>query len=249
MKEQSLSFNNISNILAIINQNFEVVIVLMFMTFILISIKYMSDIRRNTRALKSSPVDSEKVLQLIVDLRELLDATRRDSFTALEKANNESLEILKQNTKVSENMQEMIRKKAELIKKNYLQDLKKSSLQLSQQFQDSYKKEFALSLKELKDSNSKVTKKLLEEADSLIQDIHKHLTENHDLIIKKLDDDLLKTDEFLSEYKKNKVEELEKEFKYLANSYVKDYLKKTLTFEEHEQIIKTIIKDFERDYK
>ena len=44
-------------------------------------------------------------------------------------------------------------------------------------------------------------------------------------------------------------QEFDREFKSVVSFYVKDYLKKSLSFEEHEEIIKAILKDFEKNLK
>jgi hypothetical protein len=202
-----------------------------------------------TKNSRGSLEDIEKYLKLITNIRELLEDTRKTSFDVLQKANNESLNMLKENSNLSEGMQDLIRRKSEIIKKNYLQELKKGSELLSNQFQESYKKEFANGLVELKNSHNSINKKLLEESQGLITDIHKHMTDSHDLVIKKIDEDMGKTENFLEEYRQNKINEFEREFKSVVSFYVKDYLKKSLSFEEHEEIIKNIIKDFEKNIK
>lgn len=209
----------------------------------------MKNIEKKILQKNANLENSEKYLKLLTNIRELIEVTRKDSYEMLAKANSESVAVLKENLNFSESMQDLIKKKSEIVKKNYLQELKRSSLKLSQQFQEEYKKEFSKSLVDLKESNSAINKKILEEAENLIQDIHTHLNSNHDLIIKKIDEDMVKTEEFLLNYKKGKVDEFEKEFKHMTNYYIKDYLKKTLTFEEHEDIIRSIMKDFEKSFK
>jgi hypothetical protein len=201
-------------------------------------------------SLKSSELENpEKYLKLLSTIRDLIETTRKDSHEMLSRANEESAAILKENLNFSENMQDLIKKKSEIVKKNYLQELKRSSQKLSLQFQEEYKKEFTKSLADLKESNSAINKKILEEAENLIQDIHSHLNSNHDLIIKKIDEDMVKTDEFLSTYRKAKIEEFDREFDNMTSFYIKDYLKKTLSFDEHEEIIRNIMKDFEKSLK
>jgi len=238
--------NNIENILT---NNFEVIIIFLFILLLVVTLFFMKNLEKKV-SLKSSELgDPEKYLKLLTSIRELLEVTRKDSYEMLNKANEESLNMLKENKDFTENIQDLVRKKSEIIKRNYLKELERNSSKLSQQFQDEYKKEFAKGVSELKSSNSAISQKILEEAESLIQDIHSHLNSNHDLVIKKIDEDMLKTEEFLTTYRKNKIEEFEKEFKNMVNFYVKDYLKKTLSFDEHEEIIRNVMKDFEKTVK
>lgn len=249
MTNYNMTYININYYLNLISENFELIVIFLFILLLIITVSYMKNIEKKV-VLKSSELENpEKYLRLLTTIRELLEETRKDSYEMLNKANSESVEILKGNLNFSESMQELIKKKSEIVKKNYLQELKRSSMKLSQQFQEEYKKEFVRSLSDLKESNSAINKKILDEAEGLIQDIHLHLNSNHDLIIKKIDEDMSKTEEFLITYKKNKVEEFDKEFKNMANFYVKDYLKKSLSFEEHEEIIRNIMKDFEKSIK
>ena len=250
MKDINLTSFNIDFLNNITSQYIELIVVSLFILFILISLSFMFKIEKLvTKNSRGSLEDIEKYLKLITNIRELLEDTRKTSFDVLQKANNESLNMLKENSNLSEGMQDLIRRKSEIIKKNYLQELKKGSELLSNQFQESYKKEFANGLVELKNSHNSINKKLLEESQGLITDIHKHMTDSHDLVIKKIDEDMGKTENFLEEYRQNKINEFEREFKSLVSFYVKDYLKKSLSFEEHEEIIKNIIKDFEKNIK
>lgn len=244
-----MTYLNINNILNFIGNNFEALVVFFFLILLLLTVYFMKNIEKKILQKNANLENSEKYLKLLTNIRELIEVTRKDSYEMLAKANSESAAVLKENLNFSESMQDLIKKKSEIVKKNYLQELKRSSLKLSQQFQEEYKKEFSKSLVDLKESNSAVNKKILEEAENLIQDIHTHLNSNHDLIIKKIDEDMVKTEEFLLNYKKGKVDEFEKEFKHMTNYYIKDYLKKTLTFEEHEDIIRSIMKDFEKSFK
>jgi len=250
MKDINLTSFNIDFLNNITSQYIELIVVSLFILFILISLSFMFKIEKLvTKNSRGSLEDIEKYLKLITNIRELLEDTRKTSFDVLQKANNESLNMLKENSNLSEGMQDLIRRKSEIIKKNYLQELKKGSELLSNQFQESYKKEFANGLVELKNSHNSINKKLLEESQGLITDIHKHMTDSHDLVIKKIDEDMGKTENFLEEYRQNKINEFEREFKSVVSFYVKDYLKKSLSFEEHEEIIKNIIKDFEKNIK
>ncbi len=244
-----MTYLNINNILNFIGNNFEALVVFFFLILLLLTVYFMKNIEKKILQKNANLENSEKYLKLLTNIRELIEVTRKDSYEMLAKANSESAAVLKENLNFSESMQDLIKKKSEIVKKNYLQELKRSSLKLSQQFQEEYKKEFSKSLVDLKESNSAINKKILEEAENLIQDIHTHLNSNHDLIIKKIDEDMVKTEEFLLNYKKGKVDEFEKEFKHMTNYYIKDYLKKTLTFEEHEDIIRSIMKDFEKSFK
>lgn len=244
-----MTYLNINNILNFIENNFEALVVFFFLILLLLTVYFMKNIEKKILQKNANLENSEKYLKLLTNIRELIEVTRKDSYEMLAKANSESAAVLKETLNFSESMQELIKKKSEIVKKNYLQELKRSSLKLSQQFQEEYKKEFSKSLVDLKESNSAINKKILEEAENLIQDIHTHLNSNHDLIIKKIDEDMVKTEEFLLNYKKGKVDEFEKEFKHMTNYYIKDYLKKTLTFEEHEDIIRSIMKDFEKSFK
>ena len=250
MKDINLTSFNIDLLNNITSQYIELIVVSLFILFILISLSFMFKIEKLvTKNSRGSLEDTERYLKLITNIRELLEDTRKTSFDVLQKANNESLNMLKENSNLSEGMQDLIRRKSEIIKKNYLQELKKGSELLSNQFQESYKKEFANGLVELKNSHNSINKKLLEESQGLITDIHKHMTDSHDLVIKKIDEDMGKTENFLEEYRQNKINEFEREFKSVVSFYVKDYLKKSLSFEEHEEIIKNIIKDFGKNIK
>ena len=249
MTENNISYLNMDYILILMTQNFELIIIIIFILLLILTVVFMLNIERKV-SIKSQEVENpEKYLKLFTTIRELLETTRKDSFEMLSKANEESASILKENINFSENMQDLVKKKSELVKKNYLMELKKSSDRLSNQFQEEYKKEFARSLSELKQSNSAINKKILDEAEGLIKDVHTHLNSSHDLIIKKIDQGMTETDDFLQNYRKNKIEEFDKEFKNMTNLYVKDYLKRTLSFDEHEEIIRNIMKDFEKSIK
>lgn len=238
-----------NNIQSFISINFEIIVISLFIILVIVVSFFMKNLEKKL-SIKSSEIHNpEKYLQLLTSIRELLEVTRNDSYKMISKANEESVAILKDSLNFSDNMRDLVKKKAEVVKNNYLKELKNSSTKLSQQFQEEYKKEFATSLQELKASDNSINKRILEEADSLLQDIHLHLNSNHDLIIKKIDEDMVKTDEFLTNYKKNKVDEFDKEFRNMVNFYVKDYLKKTLSFDEHEEIIRNIMKDFEKSVK
>jgi DNA anti-recombination protein RmuC len=238
-----------NNISSFVTESFELIVVTLFIFLLLITVLFMKNLEKKV-SLKSSELENpEKYLKLLSTIRDLIETTRKDSHEMLSRANEESAAILKENLNFSENMQDLIKKKSEIVKKNYLQELKRSSQKLSLQFQEEYKKEFTKSLADLKESNSAINKKILEEAENLIQDIHSHLNSNHDLIIKKIDEDMVKTDEFLSTYRKAKIEEFDREFDNMTSFYIKDYLKKTLSFDEHEEIIRNIMKDFEKSLK
>ena len=238
-----------NNISSFVTESFELIVVTLFIFLLLITVLFMKNLEKKV-SLKSSELENpEKYLKLLSTIRDLIETTRKDSHEMLSRANEESAAILKENLNFSENMQDLIKKKSEIVKKNYLQELKRSSQKLSLQFQEEYKKEFTKSLADLKESNSAINKKILEEAENLIQDIHSHLNSNHDLIIKKIDEDMVKTDEFLSTYRIAKIEEFDREFDNMTSFYIKDYLKKTLSFDEHEEIIRNIMKDFEKSLK
>lgn len=249
MNLEYMSYINMNSTQIFISNNFELIVVLLFVTLLIIVSFFMKNVEKKISLKSSEMQNPEKYLQLLTNIRELLEATRNDSYQMLSKVNEESVSILKDSLNFSENMRDSVRKKAEIVKKNYLQELKINSSRLSQQFQEEYKKEFASSLQSLKAIDNSINKRIMEEADGLLQDIHLHLNSNHDLIVKKIDEDMGKTEEFLSTYRKNKVEEFDKEFKNMANFYVKDYLKKTLSFDEHEEIIRNIVKDFEKSVK
>lgn len=244
-----MTYINMNNISSFVTESFELIVVTLFIFLLLITVLFMKNLEKKV-SLKSSELENpEKYLKLLSTIRDLIETTRKDSHEMLSRANEESAAILKENLNFSENMQDLIKKKSEIVKKNYLQELKRSSQKLSLQFQEEYKKEFTKSLADLKESNSAINKKILEEAENLIQDIHSHLNSNHDLIIKKIDEDMVKTDEFLSTYRKAKIEEFDREFDNMTSFYIKDYLKKTLSFDEHEEIIRNIMKDFEKSLK
>lgn len=250
MKDINLTSIDITFLNNFVSQYLELLVVLLFILFILISLNFMYKLEKLIiKGSRGDSEESERYLKLIISIRELLEDTRKTSFEVIQRANNESLNMLKESSNLSEGMQNLVKRKSEIIKKNYLQDLKKGSELLSNQFQESYKKEFASGLVELKNSNNSINKKLLEESQGLITDIHKHMTDSHDLIIKKIDEDMVNTEKFLEEYRQNKVEEFDREFKSVVSFYVKDYLKKSLSFEEHEEIIKAILKDFEKNLK
>lgn len=244
-----MTYINMNNISSFVTESFELIVVTLFIFLLLITVLFMKNLEKKV-SLKSSELENpEKYLKLLSTIRDLIETTRKDSYEMLSRANEESAAILKENLNFSENMQDLIKKKSEIVKKNYLQELKRSSQKLSLQFQEEYKKEFTKSLADLKESNSAINKKILEEAENLIQDIHSHLNSNHDLIIKKIDEDMVKTDEFLSTYRIAKIEEFDREFDNMTSFYIKDYLKKTLSFDEHEEIIRNIMKDFEKSLK
>lgn len=244
-----MTYINMNNISSFVTESFELIVVTLFIFLLLITVLFMKNLEKKV-SLKSSELENpEKYLKLLSTIRDLIETTRKDSHEMLSRANEESAAILKENLNFSENMQDLIKKKSEIVKKNYLQELKRSSQKLSLQFQEEYKKEFTKSLADLKESNSAINKKILEEAENLIQDIHSHLNSNHDLIIKKIDEDMVKTDEFLSTYRIAKIEEFDREFDNMTSFYIKDYLKKTLSFDEHEEIIRNIMKDFEKSLK
>jgi len=249
MTSDYMTYINMNNISSFVTESFELIVVTLFIFLLLITVLFMKNLEKKV-SLKSSELENpEKYLKLLSTIRDLIETTRKDSHEMLSRANEESAAILKENLNFSENMQDLIKKKSEIVKKNYLQELKRSSQKLSLQFQEEYKKEFTKSLADLKESNSAINKKILEEAENLIQDIHSHLNSNHDLIIKKIDEDMVKTDEFLSTYRKAKIEEFDREFDNMTSFYIKDYLKKTLSFDEHEEIIRNIMKDFEKSLK
>jgi len=249
MTSDYMTYINMNNISSFVTESFELIVVTLFIFLLLITVLFMKNLEKKV-SLKSSELENpEKYLKLLSTIRELIETTRKDSHEMLSRANEESAAILKENLNFSENMQDLIKKKSEIVKKNYLQELKRSSQKLSLQFQEEYKKEFTKSLADLKESNSAINKKILEEAENLIQDIHSHLNSNHDLIIKKIDEDMVKTDEFLSTYRIAKIEEFDREFDNMTSFYIKDYLKKTLSFDEHEEIIRNIMKDFEKSLK
>jgi len=249
MTSDYMTYINMNNISSFVTESFELIVVTLFIFLLLITVLFMKNLEKKV-SLKSSELENpEKYLKLLSTIRDLIETTRKDSHEMLSRANEESAAILKENLNFSENMQDLIKKKSEIVKKNYLQELKRSSQKLSLQFQEEYKKEFTKSLADLKESNSAINKKILEEAENLIQYIHSHLNTNHDLIIKKIDEDMVKTDEFLSTYRKAKIEEFDREFDNMTSFYIKDYLKKTLSFDEHEEIIRNIMKDFEKSLK
>jgi len=249
MTSDYMTYINMNNISSFVTESFELIVVTLFIFLLLITVLFMKNLEKKV-SLKSSELENpEKYLKLLSTIRDLIETTRKDSYEMLSRANEESAAILKENLNFSENMQDLIKKKSEIVKKNYLQELKRSSQKLSLQFQEEYKKEFTKSLADLKESNSAINKKILEEAENLIQDIHSHLNSNHDLIIKKIDEDMVKTDEFLSTYRIAKIEEFDREFDNMTSFYIKDYLKKTLSFDEHEEIIRNIMKDFEKSLK
>lgn len=244
-----MTYINTSNLMLILTQNFELVLIVLFIVLVLLTLLFMINIEKKISLRSNDLENPEKYLKLLSTIRELMESTRRNSFEMLSKANEESTAILRENVNFSDSMQDLFKKKSEIVKRNYIQELKKSSLKLSQQFQDEYRKEFSKGLSDLKQSNLVINKKILDEAEGLILDMHTHLNSNHDLIIKRIDEDMSKTEEFLATYKKNKIEEFDREFKNMTNFYVKDYLKKTLTFDEHEDIIRNIMKDFEKSIK
>ncbi len=249
MTSDYMTYINMNNISSFVTESFELIVVTLFIFLLLITVLFMKNLEKKV-SLKSSELENpEKYLKLLSTIRDLIETTRKDSYEMLSRANEESAAILKENLNFSENMQDLIKKKSEIVKKNYLQELKRSSQKLSLQFQEEYKKEFTKSLADLKESNSAINKKILEEAENLIQDIHSHLNSNHELIIKKIDEDMVKTDEVLSTYRKAKIEEFDREFDNMTSFYIKDYLKKTLSFDEHEEIIRNIMKDFEKSLK
>lgn len=244
-----MSYFNMNSVSNLILNNFELIVVSLFVTLIVITLFFMKNLEKKI-SLKSSELENpERYLRLLSSLREQLEGTRKNSYEMLNKANEDSLKLLKDSAGLSENMQNLVKKRSEIIKKGYIQELQKNSQRLSNQFQEEYSKEFAKGISDLKNNNSILNRKILEEAENLIKDVHDHLNTNHDLVLKKIDDDMSKTEEFLSTYRKNKIEEFDKEFKNMVNFYVKDYLKKTLSFDEHEEIIRNIMKDFEKSVK
>lgn len=250
MKETTLAIFSINSVNSILTSNAILILIVIIILFILVTLIFMYKIDKFVNKTSQDSVkDSEKYLKIITSLRQILEDTRKDSFNVLQKVNNDSLNMFKENTDVSEVMEELIKRKSEIIKRNYLQELKKSSELLNSQFQIYYKKEFANNLLELKSSHNLVNKKILEESQNLISDIHTHMISNHDLIVVKIDEDMTKTEKFLEIYRQNKISEFEREFKTIASSYVKTYLKKSLNFEEHEEIIESLLKDFKRSVK
>jgi len=249
MKTDILTYFDMNNLNIFTTQYFTLIIVALFILLLLITLLFMIKIENKILSRSASSENSEKYLKLIASLREVIEETRKQSFITLTKANEESISVLRDSIAFSENMKDLIKKKSEIIKRNYLIELKKNSSDLTKQFQEEYKKEFLKGTSDLKQNNTLVNKRIMEEAEGLIIDIHNHLNSNHDMIIKKIDDDMTKTEEFLIQYRKNKVEEFDKEFKSMTNFYVRDYLKRTLSFDEHEEIIRNIMKDFEKSIK
>jgi F0F1-type ATP synthase membrane subunit b/b' len=178
----------------------------------------------------------------VSEFRNVLLSTRSKSLDFLKQASQDSISLIESSIASQEDLDKDLKSRSREIKDRFTNQLKKETEDLYSNFKVSVSSELESGLVSFKEVSKESNNKVLEEVKGFVEDIHDHILSSHESLNERLELEYKKIDDYLNTYKKEKIQDLEKNFDRVVKEMVSSYLKRSLDIPTHEEIIREIIK-------
>ncbi|MGD8744567.1 MAG: hypothetical protein PVJ52_03170 [Candidatus Woesebacteria bacterium] len=177
----------------------------------------------------------------------VLEEAKEESLRILNTSHEKARQVLSNSKSLTEDSKKILDQKLEQLSQKYTQDMENVSRSLSEAFRSALEAEKDRGVSEIHEVSEELKKELVEEVGDFKDVLHKETVEAERGIRDEIVGDFEQMKKELETYKKERTESINRNMYELLAKISKDVLGKTLTIDEHEELVLQAIKDAKKE--